>query len=63
VALTALGVSEVLDHLVRLVGADEDEAVLAVAQLGLASRPRSRLEWPFKPDYSMPVTITARIEP
>jgi PIN domain nuclease of toxin-antitoxin system len=38
-ALTALGVSEVLDHLVRLVGADEEEAVLDVAQLGLASPP------------------------
>ncbi len=37
VALTALGISEVIDHLVRLVGADEDEAVLDVAQLGLSS--------------------------
>jgi predicted nucleic acid-binding protein len=37
VALTALGISEVLDHLVRLVGAEEDEAVLDVAQLGLSS--------------------------
>ncbi len=35
-ALTALGVSEVLDHLVRLMGADEEEAVLDLAQLGLA---------------------------
>ena len=35
-ALTALGVAEVLDHLVRLVGVDEDEAVLDIAQLGLA---------------------------
>jgi predicted nucleic acid-binding protein len=35
VALTALGVAEVLDHLVRLLRADEDEAVLDVAQLGL----------------------------
>lgn len=37
VALTALGVTEVIDHLVRLLGADEDEAVLDLAQLGLAS--------------------------
>ena len=35
VALTALGVSEVLDHLVRILGADEDEAVLDLAQLSL----------------------------
>jgi predicted nucleic acid-binding protein len=35
VALTALGVSEVLDHLVRILGAEEDEAVLDLAQLGL----------------------------
>ena len=35
VTLTALGVSEVLDHLVRALGADEDEAVLDVAQLSL----------------------------
>ena len=33
--LTSLGVAEVLDHLVRLVGVDEDDAVLDVAQLGL----------------------------
>lgn len=33
--LTVLGVAEVVDHLVRLVGADEDDAVLDVAQLGL----------------------------
>jgi predicted nucleic acid-binding protein len=36
VLLTALGVTEVLDHLVRLLGADEDEAVLDLAQLGLS---------------------------
>jgi predicted nucleic acid-binding protein len=36
-ALTVLGVSEVIDHLVRLVGADPEEAVLDLAQLGLAS--------------------------
>ena len=36
-ALTALGVSEVIDHLVRLLGADEEETVLDLAQLGLAS--------------------------
>ena len=34
-ALTAVGLAEVLDHLVRLVGADEDDAVLDLAQLGL----------------------------
>lgn len=34
-SLTALGAAEVLDHLIRLVGADEDEAVLDLAQLGL----------------------------
>jgi PIN domain nuclease of toxin-antitoxin system len=34
-ALTSLGVSEVLDYLIRLAGADEDEAVLDLAQLGL----------------------------
>jgi PIN domain nuclease of toxin-antitoxin system len=33
--LTAVGVAEVLDHLVRLAGADEEDAVLDVAQLGL----------------------------
>jgi PIN domain nuclease of toxin-antitoxin system len=33
--LTVLGVAEVVDHLVRLVGAHEDDAVLDVAQLGL----------------------------
>ncbi len=35
-ALTALGVAEVMDHLVRLVGVDEEEAALDLAQLGLA---------------------------
>ena len=38
-SLTALGVSEVLDHLVRLVVADEEEAVLDLAQLGVPSPP------------------------
>lgn len=33
--LTAVGLAEVLDHLVRLAKADEDDAVLDVAQLGL----------------------------
>ncbi|MBA2438509.1 MAG: PIN domain-containing protein [Acidimicrobiia bacterium] len=33
--MTALGVAEVLDHLVRIVGTEEDEAALDVAQLGL----------------------------
>lgn len=36
VTLTALGVAEVVDHLVRLVGVAEEEAALDVAQLGLA---------------------------
>jgi len=35
-ALTVLGLSEVIDHLVRLMGAQEEEAVLDLAQLGLA---------------------------
>lgn len=34
-ALTALGVAEVLDHLVRLAGVAEEEAALDVAELGL----------------------------
>lgn len=33
--LTALDVAEVLDHLVRLSGADEEDAMLDLAQLGL----------------------------
>ena len=33
--LTAVGLAEVIDHLVRRCGADEDEAVLDLAQLGL----------------------------
>lgn len=37
--LTALGLAEVVDHLIRLAGADEDEAVLDIAQLGLDSPP------------------------
>lgn len=35
-ALTALGVAEVLDHLVRLEGATDEDAALDLAQLGLA---------------------------
>jgi predicted nucleic acid-binding protein len=35
--LTPLGVAEVLDHLVRLANAAEEEAVLDLAQLGLAT--------------------------
>ena len=35
--LTPLGVAEVLDHLVRLANAEEEEAVLDLAQLGLAA--------------------------
>lgn len=34
-ALTSVGVGEVLDHLIRIVGADEEDAALDVAQLGL----------------------------
>ncbi len=34
-SLTALGVAEVLDHLVRISGADEEDAALDLAQLGL----------------------------
>jgi len=33
--LTSVGVAEVLDHLVRVVGADEEEATLDLAQLGI----------------------------
>lgn len=33
--LTSVGVAEVLDHLVRLAGADEEDAALDLAQLGL----------------------------
>lgn len=36
-SLTALGVAEVVDHLVRLVGADEESAALDLAQLGLST--------------------------
>lgn len=33
--LTAVGVAEVVDHLVRIMGIDEEQAVLDLAQLGL----------------------------
>jgi PIN domain nuclease of toxin-antitoxin system len=33
--LTTVGVAEVLDHLIRIVGVDEEDATLDVAQLGL----------------------------
>lgn len=33
--LTAVGLAEVIDHLVRVIGIDEEQAVLDVAQLGL----------------------------
>lgn len=33
--LTVVGVAEVLDHMIRIVGADEEEAVLDLAQLDL----------------------------
>ena len=45
--LTAIGVAEVVDHLVRLVGAAEDDAALDLAQLGL-SRPD-----PIDPDVAL----------
>lgn len=35
-ALTTIGVAEVLDHLVRVVGVAEEDAVLDIAQLDLA---------------------------
>lgn len=35
-SLTVLGVAEVLDHLVRIVGASDEDAALDLAQLGLA---------------------------
>jgi len=38
-ALTAVGVAEVLDHLVRIVGSDPDDAALDLAQLGLLDAP------------------------
>ena len=34
-SLSAVGVAEVLDHLVRVAGADEEDAALDLAQLGL----------------------------
>ena len=34
-SLTAIGIAEVLDHLVRIVGADEEDAALDIAQLDL----------------------------
>jgi len=34
-ALTVVGVAEVLDHLIRIVGADEEDAALDLAQLNL----------------------------
>lgn len=37
--LTPVGVAEVLDHLVRLVGVEDEEAVLDLAQLDLLDRP------------------------
>jgi predicted nucleic acid-binding protein len=35
VALTAIGLGEVVDHLARLAGVDEDDVVLDLAELGL----------------------------
>lgn len=34
-ALTTVGIGEVLDHLIRIIGADEEDATLDVVQLGL----------------------------
>jgi predicted nucleic acid-binding protein len=36
-ALTAVGVAEVLDHLIRIVGVDEENAALDLAQLDLSA--------------------------
>ena len=36
-ALTAIGVAEVLDHLVRIEGATDEDAALDLAQLGLST--------------------------
>lgn len=38
--LTAVGIAEVVDHLVRRCGVDEDDAALDVAQLGLTNSVR-----------------------
>lgn len=38
-ALPSVGIAEVLDHLIRIVGVDEEEAVLDLAQLGLLDGP------------------------
>jgi len=35
-SLTVLGIAEVLDHLVRIVGASDEDAALDLAQLGVA---------------------------
>lgn len=35
-ALTSLGLAEVIDHLVRVVGTSDEDAALDVAQLGLS---------------------------
>ena len=37
--LTAVGLAEVLDHLVRIVGVDEETAVLDLVRLGLDGPP------------------------
>ena len=36
VSLTAVGLSEVVDHLIRLAGVDEDDVFLDLAELGLS---------------------------
>lgn len=37
--LTCVGIAEVVDHLIRVVGVSEEEAALDLAQLGLADAP------------------------
>ena len=61
--LTPLGVAEVLDHLVRLANAEEDEAVLDLAQLGLATPTAVEAALALERDCSALATITARTEP
>lgn len=36
-ALTTIGIAEVVDHLIRITGADPEDAALDLAQLGLAT--------------------------
>ena len=61
--LTSLGVAEVLDHLVRLADAEEDEAVLDLAQLGLRSPAAVEADLSARAGLLLLATITARTEP